>query len=175
MSIDCLKHSKLCQSHGISSFPTIRLHQPDKSPVRYRGPRTAHSILRFLERAKRPSVVSQVTSKNMTAFQSIDDVVFIGHLSSDIDKETFTALAKKYSDRFTFALASPSSSGAAAPKIECFNTLDSVSHTTTDLSNQNLNRFIKLCSTPLIPELTRSNELLYYSVCLNPNLTPPSA
>ncbi|KAK3988805.1 hypothetical protein QBC44DRAFT_381992 [Cladorrhinum sp. PSN332] len=159
LSIDCSKLPKLCQKQGISSFPTIRLHQHDEHHIRYRGPRTAHSILGFLERVNRPPI-SHVTTKNMTAFQSIDDVVFIGHLDSKFDKESFTTLAKKYSDRFSFALSSATSS---SPRVTCFNNLDTLSHSTGDLSTQSLNAFVKLCSTPLIAEMTRSNELDYYS------------
>ncbi|KAK4222814.1 hypothetical protein QBC38DRAFT_503693 [Podospora fimiseda] len=160
LSIDCSKLPKICQNQGISSFPTIRLYTNQDNPTRYRGPRTAHSILTFLNRSSRPQITHLFSNVEVINFSTGDDIVFIAHLDSksDQDKETFTSLAKKYSDRYSFGLATSSSS-----KIECFNNPDSLTHSTTDLSLQNLNIFIQICSTPLIAEITRRNELEYYS------------
>ncbi|KAK4166980.1 hypothetical protein QBC43DRAFT_376923 [Cladorrhinum sp. PSN259] len=160
ISIDCSSLPKLCQNQGVSSFPTIRLHHKNGNPSRYRGLRTAHSILQFLERSNRPPI-SHVTANNITAFQSVDDVVFVGHLGSEPDQEIFTTVAQKYSDRYSFALSSRPNSDSAV--IECFNNPDSTSHSTSDITVRNLDAFVKLCSTPLIAEMTRSNELDYYS------------
>ncbi len=49
--------------------------------------------------------------------------------------------------------------------LACYNTVDDEQHTVDDISTvESLEAFVKLCSTPLVVELTRRNELEYMSV-----------
>lgn len=167
LSVDCSNEEKLCRQLGISSFPAIRLHGSDGNQGRYRGPRKSTSILGFLQRTSRP-VLSHVNGQNATNFQHIDDVVFIGYFPSNSKHllESFTSLARKYHDRFSFALATGAQQKEQQqPTLRCYNNADGLHRTTAELSGSaSIEAFINLCSTPLIPEMTRRNELSFYEV-----------
>lgn len=167
VSVDCSAEPVLCYRSGVSSFPTIRLHRPDGKQSRYRGPRKATSILGFLRRAGHP-VLSHIGSHNATEFRSSDDVVFIGYFSSSEShlRESFESLARRYHDRFSFALASSARRKEYTQStVECHNNVDDMHRTTAELSGSaSVEDFIELCSTPLIPEMTRRNELSFYEV-----------
>ncbi|KAK0705779.1 hypothetical protein B0T21DRAFT_377548 [Apiosordaria backusii] len=163
ISIDCSKDGKLCQQCNVRSCPTIRLYKQDGSHTSYRGPRTSKSINSFVQRQSRP-VISYVNDKSMPSFQKSDDITFIGHFGPTERqlKEDFTKLAKQYHDRFSFAIAT-----YVVPKllVECFNNIDeiSLSATNNDLANPGaLQHFILSCSAPLVPEMTRRNEMEFF-------------
>ncbi|KAK3906051.1 hypothetical protein C8A05DRAFT_41118 [Staphylotrichum tortipilum] len=159
VSVDCSAEAQVCRRFDVSSFPTIRLHHPDGTQARYRGPRKAASITAFLRRSTHPAV-SYVTDKNATAFHSIDDVVLVGRFKRGTNlRQQFMIVAKQYSDRYSFALAEPQQ----GTQMECFNNADDVQLFTTEFPGpMSIEAFVKLCSTPLIPELTRRNELSFY-------------
>jgi protein disulfide-isomerase A1 len=167
VSIDCSTEAKFCQESDVASFPAIRLQYPDSKKIRYRGPRKTASIRAFLDRTRRPAV-SSVNTENATAFQSSDDVVFIGHFGPRDTKlqQSFTLAAEKYRDRYSFAIATAQQQ--QGPTVECYNNPDNIKRSTAEFSRPTLiESFIKLCSTPLIPELTRRNELSFYQVSVS--------
>jgi protein disulfide-isomerase A1 len=161
ISIDCSADAQVCRQFDVSSFPTIRFHHRDGIQTRYRGPRKVASITAFLRRSSHPAV-SYVTDKNVTAFHSIDDVVIVGRFKGGSNlRQQFMTVAEQYSDRFSFALGEPQQ-GA---QMECFNNPDDIQRATAEFpSPVSIEAFVKLCSTPLIPELTRRNELSFYEV-----------
>ncbi|KAK4032434.1 hypothetical protein C8A01DRAFT_50768 [Parachaetomium inaequale] len=164
VSVDCSAESKLCHESGVSSFPAIRLQQPSGKQIRYRGPRKAAAVQGFLHRTSRPTV-SFVTPKNSSIFQSIDDVVFIGHFGTHDShlQRQFETIAEKYRDRYSFATTSGTVRQGAPPTVECFNNPDSTKRSTSDFPTpSSLESFIKRCSTPTIPQMTRRNELSFY-------------
>jgi protein disulfide-isomerase A1 len=117
--------------------------------------------------------VSFVTSQNATAFQAIDDVVFIGRFGPDHEhlRSQFDQAARTYHDRFSFAVAEARQ--GQEPTLACYNNLDGEHKSTAEFASPRaIPAFGKLCSAPLIPELMRSNELSFYEVssCKIPNL-----
>ncbi|KAK3299690.1 uncharacterized protein B0H64DRAFT_472779 [Chaetomium fimeti] len=160
VSVDCSAEAELCDRDGVSSFPAIRLRQADGGHIRYRGPRKAASIQGFLRRTSRPAV-SYVTDQNRTAVESIDDLVFVGQLISR-DKtlqRQFETVAKIYRDRYSFAITK----AHQVPELCCYNNLDGVHASTTVLNAPaSFESFIKECAEPLIPQMTRQNELSFY-------------
>lgn len=172
VSVDCSAEAELCSRDQVFSFPAIRLRQLNGGQIRYRGARKASSIQGFLRRTSRPKV-SYVTEQNRTAFESIDDFVFVGRLPSGertLQRE-FEAVAGIYRDRYSFAMT-----GAhRTPELSCYNNLDGLQATTTVLDTPaSFESFIALCAKPLIPQMTRRNELSFYSVS-TANKIPNSA
>ena len=164
VSFDCHAKPNVCAELDVISYPSIRLYSHGATRVdRYRGPRRAKPIVGFLRRALRPTV-AHVDDKNVTSFLSVDDVVVIGHIApgeSSI-QQRFQDLAEKYHDRLSFAL---SSDFGNEPVLGCYNNVDDVQRSTSELGGVDaLDKFVKICSTPLIPELTRRNELELMSV-----------
>lgn len=192
ISIDCTasdhnNFSKtLCQKAGIKSFPTIRLTRSDGSQERYRGPGKTSAILGFLRRSLRP-IISVVDEKNLTDFSRSDDVVFVATIAQGDDSDEnsststqvdglFRAAAVRYRDRFSFAFMWDIGVHVASRKssITCWNNPDEVKHETTgSTTRHDLDKFVKLCLTPLIPEMTRGNELTFYEVGDRNTYVPP--
>ncbi|KAM7188644.1 hypothetical protein V8F33_010509 [Rhypophila sp. PSN 637] len=171
-SIDCTASpffQQLCQEAHIKSYPTIRLdrHESIQDYERYRGPHRASPIMAFLRRSLKPSV-STVDEKNVTDFTASDYVVFVGSFAAGDEsraKDRYQEAAVRYRDRFSFGLKAegPGKNKEEKSKVTCWNNLDDEKHETTQLGTREmLEAFIKLCSIPLIPEMTRRNELSFY-------------
>lgn len=159
--VDCKTQRDICEQEEVHSFPAIRLYYGDGSFKRYRGAKKSKDIISFLRRCVRP-VISELDSKNVTSFLTIDDIVFVAHLTPE-DENLFLRyedIADKYHDRFSFGRVPIPK---APSGIACYNNLDNMQHTVSvELETvEALERFVKLCSTPLVPELTRRNEFEY--------------
>lgn len=123
----------------------------------------SHRIIPFLRRVLRPTI-SPLDNNNITSFLSVDDIVFIGHIypADENVLDRFNALAGKYHDRFSFGLTSVPTPPSA---IGCYNNADNIQKASADLTTiESLSSFVKQCSTPLVPELSRRNELAYLKV-----------
>ncbi len=93
-----------------------------------------------------------------------DTIVFLAHIGPEGDSihHQFQALATRYRDSYTFIMTGPMQGRSA---LYCFNNIDELQHTAEDFgSTMALEAFIKKCSSPLIPELTRANEAEYSQV-----------
>ncbi|KAK0723297.1 thioredoxin-like domain-containing protein [Lasiosphaeria miniovina] len=160
VSFDCEAHPRPCKHLDVTSFPTIRLYHRDGRMDRYRGERKAREMGMFIHRALQPFVIETVES-TAGALRLLDDVVIMAHpLPDDWSLyERFKALAKQYRDRYSFVVSSPIQDTSA---LACYNNVDDEKHVTTEVATvQALEDFVKLCSDPLIPELTRQNEVQY--------------
>jgi protein disulfide-isomerase A1 len=163
VSVDCSAEAELCGRDGVSSFPAIRLRQTDGAEFRYRGARKAASLQGFLRRMSRPAV-SYLTDENRTAFSSVDDFVFIGSFISNdsAHRRRFEAVAERYCDRYSFGLSEPSGGSV----IVFNNNLDGGQGSTALLASgpRYIESYVKGQPRPLIPEMTRRNELSFYTV-----------
>ena len=73
-------------------------------------------------------------------------------------------IAEQYHDRYSFGIGSVQQ----RPTMECYNNVDGVQRSTTEFpSPTSIETFVRLCATPLIPEMTRRNELSFYEVGLS--------
>ncbi len=118
------------------------------------------SISSFLRRAFKPSP-QELTDKTLASFLRGDDVAFVGHIRPEDTSlyDRYKELAKAYRDRFSFGISGPLQGQSA---IRCRNNIDDEQHSTTELGTvEALEDFVKLCSTPLVPEITRRNEAEY--------------
>ena len=124
-----------------------------------------YRIISFLRRALRPTL-QEVNDKTLTSFQTVDDMVFLGQLDPN-DKslnKRYRDLADQYRDRYSFGIARPPRQGHSI--VRCFNNIDDEQYVADELGIvEGLENFVKKCSAPLIPELTRTNEAEYAQVC----------
>lgn len=153
----------------MSTFPAIRLYHRDGRIDRYRGPRTAASIVPFLRRSFRPAVF-EITETSLVGFMTIDDLVVVAHVHPDDDQlyERYRRLAQHYRDRFSFGVAftppeSVSKDKRTSSVVRCYNNADDEQHELTgDALHAHLGALetfvTQTCAAPLIPELTRRNE-----------------
>lgn len=126
-----------------------------------------------MARARRPAL-SIVTENNLTSFRAIDDVVFVFKMNpqervpeaheQSLDVlfwSAFEAQAKRCRDRYSFGLMFRKGQKATAT---CYNNAHGAEMTLDDFDTGSINTLVKRCSAPLIPELTRGNEMEYGSV-----------
>ncbi|KAL1838500.1 hypothetical protein VTJ49DRAFT_2607 [Mycothermus thermophilus] len=191
VSIECSLSLPDCLQADVASYPAIRLlllppssqtttpNATSNKPKqhRYRGPRTASSILAFLRRMTRQSssgLPTPVTTENMTTFASTaDDVVFLGRFGPSKGKEKATGLsgllrkeyesaARRYRDRYTFGIMTVPTSGST---VTCQNNVEGVhlSLSAAEISRPGaVDEFVRRCAEEVIPALTRRNELSFY-------------
>lgn len=120
----------------------------------------------YLHRILSPQPLEiEVNSENLPSLSQTDNIVIIASLRADDWDfyDRFKALTKTYRDRYSFILSL--AGGKKHSSLECFNNIDDVKHETFEIEAVDaLENFVKLCSEPLIPELTRRNEAEYTSV-----------
>ncbi|UNI19871.1 Protein disulfide-isomerase [Purpureocillium takamizusanense] len=160
--VNCTTFPDTCAQHDVTSFPAIRLYQRGQSMIRYRGARKASCITSFLRRIKQPAV-TRLHDETLDAFASSDSVVFIAHLGRGGDSSTATrlsSLADAYRDRYSFGIAQGSPSDPSV--LRCYNNEDGMQHQGADLDQLGaLEALLEVCVEPLIPEMSRRNELKY--------------
>ncbi len=107
-------------------------------------------------------------------FLESDEVVFVCHLDPEDDSlyGRYRTLAQQYRDRFSFGLSGPLQKQHGQSAVRCRNNIDDEEHLLpTELGTvEALERFVKMCSAPLIPEITRQNEAEYSQACIPPTL-----
>ncbi|KAK3356775.1 hypothetical protein B0T25DRAFT_578946 [Lasiosphaeria hispida] len=162
VSFDCEVHPKVCNDLDVSSFPAIRVYHRDGRMDRYRGERKGREISLFLRRTFRPAVF-EADEQMADQLTLLDDVVIRGHIHPDDWNlyDRFYDFAKKYKDDYSFVVTPPGY-GATRSRLTCVNNPDDVKHETYETTAvEALEKFVKLCSEPLIPEITRRNRKDY--------------
>jgi len=163
VSFDCSENMIVCQEFDIASYPAIRLYRRDGGMHRHRGERTPSEMLAFLRRARRTPVI-EVDATLVSTLLDVDNIVFLAHIGPrDKDlRDQFKALAARYRDSYSFIMTGPLQGKSA---LHCINNIDKEEHTTVPFSTVGgLEAFVKRCSSPLMPELTRANEAEYTGV-----------
>lgn len=118
-------------------------------------------MLSYAKRMKNPTV-SQLKPALVKEFSESDDLVVLALVSAhdEILRKRFEALATTYHDRYNFGLID-----GEATTVSCYNNMDSTQHQVQDLEQVgSLKRLLEACKEPLIPQLTRRNEIEYMSV-----------
>lgn len=105
-----------------------------------------------------------VDEKNITSFASTDDIVFIAQFSDEdyVLEDRYLDVAYQYRDRHSFAIGPVASQSSS---LQCINNANQEQFSTTQLINPTaIETFVKQCTRPLVPELTRRNEAEYMRV-----------
>jgi hypothetical protein len=119
-------------------------------------------MMAFVKRIQRP-VVQELNTQPDTTFLESDDIVFIGRfLPDDADsyeerqyQEGFRALARRYRDRYTFAIAPPEGKSM----FTCRNNLSGNDHELTELWRVEIfEALMRICTRDLIVEVTKETE-----------------
>ncbi|KAJ6441811.1 protein disulfide-isomerase [Purpureocillium lavendulum] len=181
VTVDCSVSHEACVEHDVTSFPAIRLYRRGEATMRYRGPRRASacvqflsisprikrenadtaSIASFLGRIQRP-IVSHLTNESLDEFASSDSVVFVAHLGRDGDSvaSRVSCLAGVYRDRYTFGAVQGRPSDPST--LQCHNNEDGTLHRCAKLDSPGaFEALLATCAEPLIPQMSRRNELKY--------------
>lgn len=119
------------------------------------------SIEKFVARINR-DVVSTIQNHDADSFASLDDIAIVASMpNSNLGfLSLFTDFAHEYRDRYSFAVME-----AESTSVTCTNKIDLTQHSTAEMENVNaLREILRICTEPLIPALTRRNEMNYMSV-----------
>jgi protein disulfide-isomerase A1 len=117
------------------------------------------SITAFSKRVKRKMPL-QIQPKSSPPLRD-DTVVFLAYYGQGDERfrDQYKILASRYADSHTFIMAGPVKGHSM---LHCVNNIDEVDHTAEAIEAvADLEAFVKRCSSPLIPELTRANEAEY--------------
>ncbi|KAM0276607.1 hypothetical protein ACHAQH_006564 [Verticillium albo-atrum] len=160
VTIDCQTAASLCAELDVVSVPAVRIYTPEGLHWRYRGPRVTREIMAFLQRMFRPPV-TEFDGALTKSFAQGDDVVFMAQIGSGAENdniyERYIDLADEYRDRHSFGLRR---TDEPTSNIRCFQNLDHQVHITSELETvESMGAFLKKCTTLLIPEMTRRNEM----------------
>ncbi|EXU99533.1 protein disulfide isomerase family protein [Metarhizium robertsii] len=161
-SIDCIVSQDLCAEFDVVSFPAIRLYRGDQPMIRYRGPRTASSLMSFFARQQQPAY-TKLSKNQIERFTTTDDFVVIAHLHEDDEEllSRFSTTAEAYRDRYSFGYSTDVAQQDAS-RLTCYNNIDNLEHSEAELDQSGvIERFLETCKELLIPQLTRRTELKY--------------
>lgn len=120
-------------------------------------------IKAYLQRMKKPPI-SVVNESNITSFATTDEIIFIAQFfdGDHYFEDRYVDMANQYRDRYAFAVG-PEAAGSSS--LQCINNANQEQFSTEKLSNPAaIENFIKQCTRPLVPELTRRNEAEYMRV-----------
>ncbi|KAF3070789.1 Protein disulfide-isomerase [Daldinia childiae] len=160
ISVDCASAASLCKEFDVISYPALRFFDGHGKMTPYRGPRRRSSILSYLKRAVRPTVMVLNSEKKAVAFQSSDDYAVVARINPQDQhvKILYDTLASQYRDRLSFGSAETDKTTT----VTCYNNRDSQQFTISDLTAIDaLPQLIENCLTPVIGEFTRTNEMKY--------------
>jgi protein disulfide-isomerase A1 len=124
-----------------------------------------------MKRATLPTV-SILDQSNITTFTSIDETVFIAYILAGDEalKSTFTELATRHHDKYTFGIATQTAASMTLPSIVCHQWREEEEKVfSTQASIDALEKFIEEATAPTIGEFTRRNEMKYMKVRTHPH------
>ncbi|KAJ4386406.1 hypothetical protein N0V93_009301 [Gnomoniopsis smithogilvyi] len=164
LSVDCEAEQTICTEYEISSHPSLQLFKDGAPVTEYLGPKRASAMGNFVSRMSRP-VVTAVSAETIEGFKSSDDVVFVGYISSEDEtaRRSFSAVAQKYYQEFTFGLVSDQeviqAGNVEPPTVVCHIFGDGETRSSGILSGpESLEKFVPEASRRVIGELTRENR-----------------
>lgn len=126
-------------------------------------------IVAFINRSKL-SKLSTLNCKNITAFQSAKENIFIAYLASDDHNQepNIATIAAQNSDRFTFGLTYDPNAAtlmkASIPSIVCYRSDGGSEVLLLPTTIYELEEFVEKATAALVGEMTRRNELKYMKV-----------
>uniref|UniRef100_A0A8D8ULV7 Protein disulfide-isomerase n=2 Tax=Cacopsylla melanoneura TaxID=428564 RepID=A0A8D8ULV7_9HEMI len=170
VKVDCTEGGKeVCNKHGVSGYPTLKIFRNGQVSKEYNGPRDASGIVKYMKAQVGPSSKELSSVEALEAFISKDDVAVVGFFQKDSDlKAAFLGVADKLRETVRFGHASNSAvlekQGVKdavvlfRPKQMANKFEDGTVQYTTESSNQQkLETFIRANYHGLVGHRTREN------------------
>ncbi|KAG8789497.1 protein disulfide-isomerase precursor [Serendipita sp. 401] len=168
--VDCVEQSELCQTHGVSGYPTLKVFR-NGTPTEYAGPRKAEGIVSYMVKQSLPAVTT-VTADSHAEFTKADKVVVVLYATSTsaAPVPNFSKAAEKHRDDYLFGIVTDSAVAQAAdvtpPALVVYKTFDEGRNvypaaSLTSLDDAHLDSWLKEVSTPLLDEVSGENYNFY--------------
>lgn len=156
-TVDCVDNEKLCASHGIRGYPTLKVLNNAKESE-YDGHRDSSGIIKYMKKQVMPAV-TKLTPDQLESFTKNEEVVVVGVFPPGSKEETtFAKLAELLRNEHTFA--------AITPGIYMFKSFDekfATLPTSAATDEKAMHKWISSESTPLMAEVGPENYSKYAS------------
>lgn len=159
VKVDCTEEADLCQTYGVEGYPTLKVFRGPNNISPYTGARKADAISSYMIKQSLPAV-SILTADTLEEFKTSDKVVLVAYINDD-DKESneiYTAVAESQRDTYFFGATNDAAlakaEGVTAPAVVLYKKFDEGKNTFTEkFATEDLAKFIKTSSTPLVGEV----------------------
>ncbi|KAJ5101481.1 hypothetical protein NUU61_003703 [Penicillium alfredii] len=159
VKVDCTLEEELCRTYEVDGYPTLKVFRGPDSHKPYGGARQTDSIVSYMTKQSMPAV-STVTEENLEEFKTLDKIVIIGYVASDdkASNKSFTAFAESQRDNYLFAASNDAAlakaEGVKQPSIVLYKDFDEKKAVYDGkLEDEDILKFVKSASTPLVGEL----------------------
>ncbi|PRD35987.1 UNVERIFIED_CONTAM: Pdi [Trichonephila clavipes] len=163
--VDATSETELAEQHGVRGYPTIKFFREGKV-MEYTGGRTADDIIRWLKKKTGPPATDLTSADAAKQFVDNNEVVVVGFF-----KDQEGAEAKIYKnvaaemDDFSFGITSDdgvySELKASKDGVVLFKKFDEGRNEFDgELNEENLKKFLKSNSLPLVVEFSHEQHLL---------------
>jgi len=169
MKVDCVEQADLCQSKGITGYPTLKVYRNGEA-TDYAGPRQTDGIISYMTKQALPAV-SEVTADKHDEFIKADKIVAVAYLASPTDAPAaeFSAAAEANRDDYLFGLvtdkAAIEAAGVTPPAIVLYRSFDEPKTEfpyPVKVTNKNeIVDWIKLLRIPTIDQVSGENYGVY--------------
>lgn len=153
--VDATEESELAEENSIRGYPTLKFYRKGKS-IDYSGGRTADEIVSWLEKKTGPAARTIETQEDLDKFTSENDVAVVGFFESPTSLAALEYLKSADGvDDHPFAIITTptllTSAKITSEAIVVYKKFDEGrSDLTTDLTEENITKFVKSESLPLI-------------------------
>lgn len=109
VKVDCTEGGKdVCNKHGVSGYPTLKIFRNGQVSKEYNGPRDAVGIVKYMKAQVGPSSKELSTVEAFETFVSKDEVSVIGLFAKDSSdlKAAFLSVADKLRESIRFGHSS---------------------------------------------------------------------
>jgi len=104
VDVDCDSEKDLCQKHGVSGYPTLKIFRKGQVAGDYDGPRDADGIVKYMRGQSGPSAKELKSLADFEKFIGDEDLGVVGFFESESKlKDSFHKVADTERDRFRFA------------------------------------------------------------------------
>ncbi|ELU16122.1 hypothetical protein CAPTEDRAFT_168943 [Capitella teleta] len=105
VKVDCTTETKICQKHGVSGYPTLKIFRGGELAEDYNGPRDADGIVKVMRSKAGPSSKQLMTEAQVEAYMNKEENVILGFFDSEDSEllKQFKKLADALSEDFRFA------------------------------------------------------------------------
>ncbi|KIM25527.1 hypothetical protein M408DRAFT_207741 [Serendipita vermifera MAFF 305830] len=164
--VDCVENSDLCQTHGVSGYPTLKVFR-NGTPTEYNGPRKADGIVSYMVKQSLPAV-TPVTADKHAEFVKADKVVVVLYATeaSEAPVPSFSKVADKHREQYLFGLVTDPAVAAAAdvspPAVVVYKSFDEgredyPAANVASFNEAHLATWLKEHSVPLLDEVSGEN------------------
>lgn len=168
--VDCVDQSELCQTHGVSGYPTLKVFRKG-TPTDYQGPRKADGIVSYMVKQSLPAVTN-VKAADHAEFIKADRVVAVLYVNEEEEPPApnFVKTAEKHRDDYLFGMVTDAevakAAGVTPPALVVYKKFDDgrvdyPSATVSSVTDAKLVSWLKENSVPLLDEVSGENYSLY--------------